>query len=125
MHDPYNLTTATREDPTMPHTPAQATLIPRALRWATDSGHEWLKVPLAEYPDALDYGTGFGYLDARHGLAYLEGDLEASAFLDAHPAVTIGGEDYHDGSHPCRRLPALPDVLDVEAYYATCRARTS
>ena len=53
------------------------------LVFVSDPGHGWLQVPLADYPDALNYGTGYGYVDAEH--AYLEEDCEAPAFLRAHP----------------------------------------
>ena len=40
------------------------------MKWIIDPGHGWLAVPLDKYPDALDYGTGYGYVSP--GWAYLE-----------------------------------------------------
>lgn len=55
------------------------------MRYITDAGHGWLEVSLDEYPDATNYGTGFGYLDAPNRIIYLEEDCEMGAFLRAHP----------------------------------------
>ena len=76
------------------------------MRYITDAGHGWLEVSLADYPDAPEYGTGFGYQDVPHGVIYLEEDCEMGAFLRAHPEARdrITHTNY-DGSAPIRRLP--------------------
>ena len=58
------------------------------LHWIVDPGHGWLRVDLRAYPDALDYGTGFGYEDIKAShCVFLEEDCEAPAFLAAHPEI--------------------------------------
>ena len=81
-----------------------------ALKIIADPGHAWLEVPLSMYPDALDYGTGFGYLS--DGVAYLEEDCEAPAFLKAHPEIDRSTLIYSpmDDDWPGRRLPRIPDA---------------
>lgn len=77
------------------------------LRWDSDGGHEWLRVPLREYPDAGRFATGYGYIDAAAGVIYLEGDVEALSFLAAHPTVaanSIPTVEYTSDA-PCRSLP--------------------
>ena len=93
--------------------------------WITDPGHAWLAVSLDSYPDALNYGTGFGFLDATNRMAYLEEDCEAPIFLYDHPeldgaALPVYAERTRDAA--CRRLPRIPDRLDVDAYHARRRA---
>lgn len=78
--------------------------------WIIDPGHGWLAVPLDTYPDALDHGTGFGYL--APGYAYLEEDCEAPAFLAAHPEIVGWGlpEDVLPGFWAGRSIPRIPDA---------------
>lgn len=58
------------------------------IEYVHDAGHGWLRVPLAFFPDARDFGTGYGY-DAGN-VVFLEEDCEASLFMEAHEAkVTI------------------------------------
>lgn len=57
------------------------------MHWIIDPGHGWLEVPLADYPDAIEHGTGFGYYAKDTGTVYLEEDCEAPAFLRAHPEI--------------------------------------
>lgn len=89
------------------------------MRYLKDAGHGWLEVSLRKYPDALEYGTGFGYLDAEGGTIYLEEDCEAGAFLKAHPEArqSIYVEHY-DGDSAVRRLPHNEARLDVSSLYA-------
>ena len=54
-------------------------------RWIIDDGHGWLAVSLADYPEAVRCGTGFGYQHA--GVIYPEEDCEADAFLTLHPEI--------------------------------------
>lgn len=76
------------------------------MRFIADAGHGWLEVSLEEYPDAADYGTGFGYLDAAKGLIYLEEDCEATAFLRAHIDVKEWIELVQvEGDSAVRKLP--------------------
>lgn len=46
----------------------------------SDPGHAWLEVNLTEFPEAVNYGTGFGYLNGN--CIYLEQDVEAESFLN-------------------------------------------
>jgi hypothetical protein len=81
--------------------------------WHVDPGHAWLQVPLADYPGALAYGTGYGYWDEEN--VYLEEDCEAPAFLVAHPEIDparISGRRYEDDA-PLRSLPHIPTVMVV------------
>lgn len=84
------------------------------LTFISDPGHGWLAVPLAEYPDALDYGTGYGYLDANTGTAYLEEDCEAPAFMRAHGLTR---DEVHvrilRGDWRGRLLPKIPNRMAV------------
>ena len=90
------------------------------IRFVTDSGHGWLEVSLTEYPDAVDFGTGFGYLDESYGVIYLEEDCEAGAFLKAHPEARERiYEDNYNGESAVRRLPHNEARLDVAAFYAS------
>lgn len=76
------------------------------LKYIMDGGHGWLAVPLAEFPDAEQFGTGYGFIDRQAGVVYLEEDCEATAFLRAHPhdRKQIKGE-YVEGDAPLRSLP--------------------
>jgi hypothetical protein len=89
------------------------------MRYLTDAGHGWLEVSLTQYPDAVEYGTGFGYLDAQGQVIYLEEDCEMGAFLRAHPEARerIYHENF-DGDSAVRRLPRNEARLDVSKAYA-------
>lgn len=82
------------------------------LTFHFDAGHGWLAVPLADFPDALSFGTGFGFLDTTAGIAYLEEDCETPAFLDAHPEVVFADVARIDEglNARCRSLPRIPDA---------------
>jgi hypothetical protein len=84
------------------------------LTFISDAGHGWLAVPMDTYPDALQYGTGWGYVDRAAGMAYLEEDCEAPAFMRAHG---LGPDDvrleYVYGDWPGRGLPRLPERMKV------------
>lgn len=76
------------------------------LRFIHDSGHGWLEVPLDEFPDAEKYGTGFGFINERGRVIYLEEDIEAGLFIAEHPEVVEGiDSEYHDGDSPVRLFP--------------------
>lgn len=78
------------------------------LSFHFDAGHGWLAVPLADFPDALDFGTGFGYHDVANGTVFLEEDCEAPAFLAAHPDVSW--VEVNDGTDsPIRSLPRIAE----------------
>ena len=90
------------------------------LFWVADPSHAWLAVDLTAFPDARDYGTGYGY---KHGaFIYLEEDLEAPAFLEDHPGLAAhhrAGDlavRRYDFDAPCRRYNHNEERLDVEAY---------
>ena len=82
------------------------------MRYITDAGHGWLEVNLDAYPDAEKYGTGFGYLDARARVIYLEEDCEMGAFLADHPeAKDRIYHEHYDGDSAVRRLPRNEKVM--------------
>ena len=54
------------------------------LKFISDAGHGWLKVPLKE---GLPFGTGYGYMDKE--FAYLEEDCEATAFLATYSEIIV------------------------------------
>lgn len=54
------------------------------LHWLIDDGHGWLAVPRRDYPDAVNHGTGYGYVSPDGEWYYLEEDCEATSFLKAH-----------------------------------------
>lgn len=89
------------------------------MRYVTDAGHGWLEVDLTEFPDAVEYGTGFGYIDRQYGSIYLEEDCEMGAFLKAHPEARerIYHENYN-GESAVRRLPHNEARLDLAAFYS-------
>ena len=96
------------------------------LYWIDDPGHAWLAVSLEAYPDAYNYGTGFGYLDNR--FIYLEEDVEAPAFMLDHPEIQHASsagqlaERRYDFDAPVRRKRPNMPMLDTEAYYERARA---
>jgi hypothetical protein len=57
------------------------------MHWIIDPGHGWLEVSLADYPDAINHGTGFGYYAKATCRVYLEEDCEAPSFLRSHPEI--------------------------------------
>ena len=86
------------------------------LTFISDAGHGWLAVPMGSYPDALDYGTGWGYVDRAAGVAYLEEDCEAPAFMRAHGLSRDDVRvEYVDGDWTGRSLPRIPDSGRVGA----------
>jgi hypothetical protein len=44
-----------------------------------DAGHSWLEVDLNQFPNAKQFGTGFGYINGN--TIYLEEDVEMPQFL--------------------------------------------
>ena len=82
------------------------------LTFIYDSGHGWLRVP-ALYLGSFQ-ASEFSYWDAKHGVAYLEEDLDAGAFLQAlalgFPSIIPSIEEKHvDGSSSIRDLPRFPE----------------
>ena len=104
---------------------AQTTITPTLPHWISDDGHGWLVVELSDFPDAIEFGAGYGYMD--NSRIYLEEDIEAVAFLDAHPEIRGCdlAEQIHDGDAPCRRLYRNLDMLDVEAFYIRRHAQNA
>lgn len=107
-------------------TPTRAT---HSVYWIGDDGHGWLAVSLEAYPVAIEYGTGFGYMDNDY--VYLEEDLEAVAFLMDYPQLMgankrgMLAEKQYLGDAPIRRLGRNLDMLDQEAYRARLYAENS
>lgn len=107
-------------------TPTNAT---HGVYWIGDDGHGWLAVSLEAYPVAMDYGSGYGYMDDTH--VYLEEDLEAVAFLMDHPQIKQANgrgelaEKQYLGDAPIRRLRRNYDILDTAAFSARLAAENS
>jgi hypothetical protein len=57
------------------------------FNFISDPSHAWLEVDRGEYPDAINFSTGFGYINGR--TIYLEEDVEAPAFLESLKAQGI------------------------------------
>jgi hypothetical protein len=49
------------------------------FNFISDNAHGWLEVSLTEYPEAVNYGSGFGYINGDK--IYLEEDEEAENFI--------------------------------------------
>jgi hypothetical protein len=45
----------------------------------SDAGHAWLEVDLRQFPNATQFGTGYGYINGN--TIYLEEDVEMPQFL--------------------------------------------
>jgi hypothetical protein len=45
----------------------------------SDAGHAWLEVDLRQFPNAVEFGTGHGYINGN--TIYLEEDVEAENFI--------------------------------------------
>ena len=45
----------------------------------SDAGHSWLEVNLNQFPNAVQFGTGYGYINGD--TIYLEEDVEMPQFL--------------------------------------------
>jgi hypothetical protein len=107
-------------------TPTRAT---HSVYWIGDDGHGWLAVSLEAYPVAIDYGSGYGYMDNDY--VYLEEDLEAVAFLMDHPQLMgankrgMLAEKQYLGDAPIRRLARNYDILDTAAFSARLAAENS
>lgn len=52
------------------------------VRWHSDAGHAWLEVPLASCEGLAV--SAYSYKDARRGVAYLEEDCDAGAWVRFH-----------------------------------------
>ena len=96
------------------------------LYWITDPGHAWLAVDLDAFPQAREYGTGYGY--QHRNWIYLEEDLEAPAFMMNYPQIAHASRagqlatKSYDFDAPCRRYNRNQDRLDTAAHYARVRA---
>ena len=44
-----------------------------------DAGHSWLEVDINQFPNAVQFGTGYGYINGN--TIYLEEDVEMPQFL--------------------------------------------
>jgi hypothetical protein len=49
------------------------------FKFISDPSHGWMVVDLKEYPEAMNYGSGWGYIDGD--TIYLEEDVEAENFI--------------------------------------------
>lgn len=92
------------------------------MKFITDDGHGWLAVDLNEYPSARNFGTGYGYINDRTNIIYLEEDCEAYAFLkslwdgDTSKARDLPHEVI-DGYALLRKLPNNEAVFDTSKLY--------
>ena len=111
------------------NTQSESTKVTHNVYWIGDSGHGWLAVSLEAYPVAMDYGSGYGYMDSDY--VYLEEDLEAVAFLMDHPQIKHANkhgmlaEKQYLGDAPIRRLARNYDILDTAAFSARLAAENS
>jgi hypothetical protein len=107
-------------------TPTPAT---HNVYWIGDDSHGWLAVSLEAYPVAIDYGSGYGYMDNNY--VYLEEDLEAVAFLMDHPQLRgaskrgMLAEKQYLGDAPIRKLRRNYDILDTAKFSAKLAAVNS
>jgi len=88
----------------------------KGLFWEVDSGHAWLKVDMADLfrSGAHEDISGYSYVDAIKGVAYLEEDCDAGTYLkaigwDDRPQDERGStkENYIDGDSWVRNLPSF------------------
>jgi hypothetical protein len=78
--------------------------------------HGWLAVPKALFPDAEEFGTGYGYWDGIADTVYLEEDCEMQEFLKAHPeARPMVQEKVVNNDLYIRSLPRNRDKFDESA----------
>jgi hypothetical protein len=49
------------------------------FNFISDDSHGWMEVSLIEFPEAINYGSGFGYINGN--TIYLEEDDEAENFI--------------------------------------------
>ena len=49
------------------------------FNFISDDSHGWMEVSLIEFPEAVNYGSGFGYINGN--TIYLEEDDEAENFI--------------------------------------------
>ncbi len=52
--------------------------------WLQTPAHDYLVVPITEFPDAIDAANAS---KIANGVAYLEEDDDARAFLEGHPEI--------------------------------------
>lgn len=83
-----------------------------SVQWFFDCGHGWLRVPLVSC-EGLDIST-YSYIDRAGGWLFLEEDVDAGVWLDAHgvQGSAFPGE-YDDGDSFVRSLPRVPEVFGV------------
>jgi hypothetical protein len=88
------------------------------MRFINDAGHGWLEVSLVTHPEAINYGTGFGYIDTDREKIYLEEDCEALAYLRWLFSGDLSKARLLDvciveGDSPIRALPHNENRLQV------------
>lgn len=85
-----------------------------SVQWFFDCGHGWLRVPLVSC-EGLDISI-YSYLDRAGGWLFLEEDVDAGVWLDAHGVrgSAFPGE-YAEGSSDSfvRSLPRVPEGFGV------------
>lgn len=97
-----------------------------ALRFIEDPGHGWLRVPLSEYPDAIESATGHGYWSKDRTAVYLEEDVELADFLIRHPEVSFFDVPWsYVQRFDTSRRERLPRNLTFDQWLAKSRARAS
>lgn len=86
------------------------------MKWYSDPSHAWLAVSLKEYPDAIKYSTGFGYISPKGGVVYLEEDCEAPCFLRAKgiDSMSLPEKVYGRTSAPLTKYQRAPRLADYQ-----------
>lgn len=98
-----------------------STLETIGAEWHIDGGHAWLAVDLHKHPSALEYGSGYGFIDIDNEVIYLEEDGEAPAFAVKNATVyTQAVSDRltkirHEGDAPCRSFPRNRALTPTQA----------
>ena len=95
------------------------------MKWYADPSHAWLAVSLKEYPDAIQFSTGFGYISPSGKTVYLEEDCEASSFLRAKgiDSMTLPEKVYGKTRAPLTKYQHAPRLADFQGWSKETGAR--
>lgn len=93
------------------------------MKWYADPSHAWLKVSLSQYPQAILFSTGFGYISPDKKYVYLEEDCEAPAFLRSVgvDSLTLEEKVYPKGRAPLTNYEHAPRLADFGYSQGTFR----
>jgi hypothetical protein len=86
------------------------------MKWYSDPSHAWLAVSLKQYPEAIKYSTGFGYISPSGGTVYLEEDCEAPCFLSAKgiDSMSLPEKVYGKSRAPLTNYEHAPRLADYQ-----------